>query len=148
MSIINTLSPPAVLGNRGFEFKQRKLARALKQRMILQHQLRHITQFSGGSVPNLDDDGFVLQSGYFVVPEKLELHVRWSRISGNSGTLGLMRQSSDEVAAGIAWFMNGHNAKLLFDVNHFNGVPLQSNRLDVLVGDIGWLLRTQLQVAF
>jgi hypothetical protein len=115
---------------------------------IADYYWRYITQFSGGNVPSLYDDGFVLQTGYFVVPETLELHVRWSRIAGASGTLGLTQQSSDEVAAGMAWFLNGNNAKVLFDVTHFNGVPLSSNRVDVLPGDIGWLMRTQFQLAF
>ena len=59
-----------------------------------------------------------------------------------------MDQSSDEVAAGIAWYIKGHNAKLVFDVTHLNGAPLSSARLDILPGDAGWLLRTQFQLAF
>jgi hypothetical protein len=116
--------------------------------IITEYSWRHITQFDGGDVPNLLDDGFALQTGYFIVPQALELHMRWSRIRGDSGTLGRVRQSFDEVAAGFTWFLKGHNAKLMFDATHLNGVPLNSSRLDMRPGDIGWLYRTQVQLAF
>jgi hypothetical protein len=109
---------------------------------------RYITQFSGGSIPGLFDQGYVLQTGYFVVPQKLELHARWARIVGDSGTLGMTEQSSDEVAAGFAWYLKGHDAKLVFDASHLNGAPVRSARLDLLPGDVGWLLRTQFQLGF
>jgi hypothetical protein len=107
-----------------------------------------MTQFNGGDVASLSDHGFVLQTGYFICPETLELLFRWSRIVGNSETLGLVNRSSDEVAAGFAWYINGHNAKLVMDVTRINGVPVSSSRLDMLPGDAGWLLRTQFQLAF
>jgi hypothetical protein len=116
--------------------------------IISEYYWRYITNVRGGEVPSLYDDGFVLQVGYFVVPERFELLSRWSRIAGKSGTLGLTRQSSDEFGAGFAWYLKGHNAKLVFDATRHNGVPLSSNRLDVLPGDAGWLYRTQFQLAF
>jgi hypothetical protein len=116
--------------------------------IIAEYYWRYITQFSGGSVPSLYDDGFVLQTGYFICPERLELLFRWSRIVGESGTLGLEHQSSDEVATGFVWYMKGHNAKLTFDASHRNGAPLSSSRLDALPGDAGWLYRTQFQLLF
>jgi hypothetical protein len=116
--------------------------------VIADYYWRYITQFSGGSVPSLYDDGFVLQTGYFICPKRLELLFRWSRIVGDSGTLGLEYQSSDEVATGFVWYIKGHNAKLTFDVSHFNGTPFSEARLDILPGDVGWLYRTQFQLAF
>jgi hypothetical protein len=83
-----------------------------------------------------------------VVAEKLELITRWSRIAGDSGTLGLINESSDEVGAGFVWYFKGHNAKLTFDATHVNGVPVSSSRLDLLPSDAGWLFRTQIQLAF
>jgi len=106
------------------------------------------TKKRAGSFPSLLDDGFVLQSGYFVIPEKLELIARWSRIAGDSGTLGLVSASSDEFGAGFVWYFRGHNAKLTFDANRFNGAPVSSSRLDLLPSDAGWLFRTQFQLAF
>jgi hypothetical protein len=116
--------------------------------LIGEYYWRGISHFVGGSVPDLFDHGFVLQSGYFVCPHKLELLVRWSRIIGDSGTLGTEEQSSEEFGTGFAWYFNGHNAKLVFDVSHLNSAPIRSARLDVLPGDTGWLFRTQLQLAF
>ena len=116
--------------------------------IIAEYHWRCLTEFRGGSVPSLLDHGLVLQTGYFVCPQKLELLFRWSRIAGDSGTLGVAEQSADEVAAGLAWYIKGHNAKLVFDASHVNSVPVSSARLDLLPGDVGWLLRTQFQLGF
>ncbi|MBX3417252.1 MAG: hypothetical protein KF851_06585 [Pirellulaceae bacterium] len=116
--------------------------------IIYEYYWRYIGNFQGADVPNLLDHGFNLQFGRFVVREKLELLGRWSRIVGNSGTLGLEYQSTDEVGAGFAWYLRGHNTKLVFDFARINGMPLNSRRLDVLPGDSGWLMRTQFQLAF
>jgi hypothetical protein len=96
----------------------------------------------------LSDHGFNLQAGQFVLPSKLELLARWSRIAGDSGTLGVTRQSTDEVGVGAAWYLHGHNAKFVLDVSRVNGMPLSSPRLDMLPGSEGWLLRTQFQFGF
>jgi hypothetical protein len=116
--------------------------------LIAEYYWRCIANFSGGDVHGLSDHGFNLQFGQFVVPSKLELLARWSRIAGDSGTLGVTRQSTDEVAVGAAWYIHGHNAKLILDVSRENGMPLSSPRLDMLPGSEGWLLRTQLQFGF
>jgi hypothetical protein len=116
--------------------------------LILDYYWRRISDFTADSVPNLSDHGYVLQTGYFVCPQRLEILARWSRIVGNSGTLGVRDQSSDEVAGGIAWYFRGNNAKLVFDVTHINGVPVFESRLEMIPGDAGWLYRTQFQLAF
>ena len=105
--------------------------------VIADYYWRYITQFSGAAVPNLLDDGFVLQTGYFVIPEKLEIIARWSRISGDSGTLGLSDESSDEVAGGFVWYIKGHNAKLTFDASTSTALPLAARGLDLLTGRRG-----------
>jgi hypothetical protein len=99
-------------------------------------------------VPNLFDHGFMVQAGYFVVPEKLELASRGSRMVGDSWTLGEVDQCSDEVAGGMTWYVRGHNVKLALDVSHFNGAPIESSTLNTIAGDVGWLLRTQFQLMF
>jgi hypothetical protein len=116
--------------------------------VILDYYWRAISNFSGGAVPDLGDHGFVAQTGYFVVPERFEILARWSRIVGDSGTLGRRVQSSDEIGGGIAWYFRGHHAKFVFDATHVNGVPIQESRLDMLPGDAGWFFRSQLQLAF
>ena len=104
--------------------------------------------FKGATLPNLFDHGFWFQLGYFVVPDKLQLLTRWSRVDGNSGTLGAAHQSTDEVAGGLAWYFRGNHAKFVADVTHLDGAPINSSAFDITPGDRGWLYRTQIQFSF
>ena len=104
--------------------------------------------FSGAPVSSLFDHGFMLQGGYFLIPEKLEVASRWSRVVGNSGTLGRQDQSADEVAGCITWFIRRQNLKLAFDVTHLNGAPINSTATNIRPKDDGWLFRTQFQFMF
>lgn len=113
-----------------------------------EYYFRNISGFEGASVPNLFDHGFWFQVGKFIVPGKVELISRWSRVVGDSGTLGLEDQSADEIAAGFVWYFRGQNAKLTFDATHLNGAPISASSLDIFPGDLGWLFRTQVQLAF
>jgi hypothetical protein len=113
-----------------------------------EYYLRSLSNFAGAPIPGLFDHGFLLQTGYFIFPETLELAARWSRISGDSGTLGVTDQSADEVAAAVIWYIRGHNVKLTFDATHLNGAPLRDSALNILPGDAGWLFRSQLQMRF
>jgi len=115
--------------------------------ILLRRSLIHTTQkLSRG--PRSFDHGFWLQAGYFLVPHKLELTGRWSRVVGNSGTLGAARQSADELAGGLAWYINRQHVKLTADLTHLDGAPINSAALDITPGDIGWLFRTQIQFSF
>lgn len=113
-----------------------------------EYYFRTLSSFSGASVPDLFDHGFLVQSGYFVVPKKLEVFSRWSRIVGDSGTLGATTQSADEVAGGVAWWIKGRNLKLLFDATQVNGTPINDSAVGFRPGDDGLLYRTQLQFLF
>jgi hypothetical protein len=113
-----------------------------------EYYFRSLSDFSGTPVSPLFDHGFLLQAGYFLWPEKLELLARWSRVVGNSGTLGEDWQSADEVAGGVAWYIRGHDLKLVFDVTHLNGAPIFSPTLNIFPRDDGWLFRTQFQFMF
>ncbi len=113
-----------------------------------EYYFRTVSDFSGASVPDLFDHGHWLQFGYFLVPRRFQLLTRWSRVSGNSGTLGVGNQSSDEVAAGFAWYFNANHAKLVSDVTRLDGAPINSASLDIDPGDRGWLFRTQIQFSF
>lgn len=114
----------------------------------IEYYFRTVNNFKGTSGPNLYDHGFWLQLGKFVVPQKLQLISRWSRAVGNSGTLGGNQQSSDEVAGGFAWYIRDQNAKIVVDATYLNGAPINSAALDISPGDIGWLVRSQIQFAF
>ncbi|QDS88380.1 Phosphate-selective porin O and P [Rosistilla ulvae] len=114
----------------------------------MEYYFRNLSDFEGAALPSLLDHGFWFQVGYFVVPEKLQVLTRWSRVDGDSGTLGASDQSTDEVGAGLAWYLRGNRAKLVTDVTRLDGAPISSSALDVNPGDRGWLFRTQMQFSF
>ncbi|MDB4534426.1 OprO/OprP family phosphate-selective porin [Vicingaceae bacterium] len=114
----------------------------------LEYYFRNIGGFQGASLPDLYDHGFWFQMGYFIVPNKVELLARWSRVVGKSSTLGVTSSSSDEVAGGFVWYFRDQHAKLTVDVTNLDGAPINSTVLDISPGDIGWLFRTQIQFAF
>ena len=113
-----------------------------------EYYFRSTHQFRGANVSNLFDHGFWLQLGKFIVPEKLQLLARWSRVVGNSGTLGVNDQSAEEIAGGLVWYFKRQHAKIIFDATHLDGAPIRAPVLDIAPGDIGWLFRTQIQFAF
>jgi hypothetical protein len=114
----------------------------------LEYYFRNVSDFQGATIPDLFDHGFWLQLGCFVVPDKLQLLARWSRVVGDSGTLGVTTQSDDEVAGGMAWYFRENHAKVVFDVTHLDGAPISSSALDISPGNRGWLYRTQMQFSF
>ncbi|TWU58576.1 Phosphate-selective porin O and P [Rubripirellula tenax] len=114
----------------------------------LEYYWRNIDDFQGATVPTLSDDGFWLQAGKFVIPEKLQLMARWSRVRGTSGMLGVQNESAEEIAAGAAWHFRDQHVKLVVDATHVNGAPISSSALDIFPGDDGWLFRTQFQFGF
>lgn len=113
-----------------------------------EYYFRVIGDFSGAPVSDVFDHGSWLQFGYFVIDEKLELLSRWSRVQGNSGTLGGVQQSAEEVAGGMAWYFRGNNAKLVTDMTWLDGAPINSPVLDIAPGTSGWLVRSQIQFSF
>lgn len=113
-----------------------------------EYYFRNLSAFQGDSLPDLFDHGFWLQSGYFLVPRKLEALARWSRVVGKSGSLGSRDESSDERAAGLTCYFRRHAAKLTLDATYLDGAPINSFALDISPGAVGWLWRTQLQFSF
>ncbi|TWU26531.1 Phosphate-selective porin O and P [Novipirellula galeiformis] len=114
----------------------------------LEYYFRNLGDIRGAAIPELLDHGFWFQLGKFVVPGKLELITRWSRVQGDSGTLGLGDQSSEEVAGAVAWYFRENHAKLVVDATHLNGATLRSQSLDIEAGNRGWLFRSQIQFSF
>ena len=80
--------------------------------------------------------------------KKFEVFSRWTRIVGDSGSLGLADASADEVAGGAAWWIRGRNLKLLFDVTRVNSSPINDSAVGFRPLDDGILYRTQLQMLF
>ncbi|TWT34968.1 hypothetical protein KOR42_53610 [Thalassoglobus neptunius] len=113
-----------------------------------EYYFRTIDQFKGADVPQLFDHGLWLQLGKFVVPRKLQFITRWSRVVGNSGTLGQNDESADEIAGGLVWYFRDQHAKFTFDVSYLTRGPINSAALDVAPGDVGWFCRSQIQFSF
>ncbi len=99
-------------------------------------------------MPDLFDHGFWLQLGKFVVPNKLELLARWSRVMGDSGTLGVENQNAEEIAGGFVWYFREQHAKYTLDATYTDGAPINSSALDMTPGQVGWLFRSQIQFSF
>lgn len=98
-----------------------------------------------GALPvnRLMQRGFYVEGGKFVIPQTLDINVRYSQVSGLFG-------SGSEYAAGFNYYPLSNNFKLKwsFDVSVFDGSPLNNASSDILVGDNGTLFRTQIQAEF
>ncbi len=133
--LVNLYSVDASLKYRGWSFTS-------------EYYFRQINGVQGATIPSLFDHGFWLEMGKFVIPQKCQLMARWSRVVGDSGTLGISNQSSDEIAGGLAWYFRGENAKLVLDMTLLDGAPINSAALGISPGDSGTLYRTQIQFSF
>jgi hypothetical protein len=116
--------------------------------LITEYHWRRLTQFSGGSIPRLTDNGLVIQGGYFLIPRRFEVASRWTKVVGNSGTLGDAYERTNEISMATVWHFQNHDVKFTVDVSRIDGVPVNSARLSLLPGDEGWLMRSQLQMGF
>lgn len=116
--------------------------------LFTEYFFRQMVEFDGAPIPDLFDHGFYLQGGYFVIPDKFEVVARYGRVIGDSATLGAVNESADEAGGGFNWYFHGHQAKIQFDVFHYNGVPISSSSVNLKPGDDGVAVRTQFQVAY
>ncbi len=128
--------------------------------------------FPGG---NLLDVGTLVQSGYFLIPKKLEVAARYSWITGDSGDIngsgkfhtitipgirGPVRvinnafrsfHEAREIAVGMNYFFYGQMVKWSTDFSVYRGgnpAAGGGSPSGYLPGVDGWLVRTQLQLAF
>jgi hypothetical protein len=128
--------------------------------------------FPGGP---LIDFGTVVQMGYFLIPKKLEVAGRWDMISGDSGDInGNGRfsttrivgattpvrvidqafrrfQTAQEWAVAVNYFFYGQLLKWSTDVNWYQGgnpAAGGASPAGYIPGVDGWMVRTQLQMAF
>ena len=108
--------------------------------------LRWLENFEAdGALPvnSLLQRGFYVEGGKFIIPQKLDVNLRYSQVSGLFG-------SGSEYAAGLNWYPleNNFKFKWSFDVTKLDGSPLNNTTSDILVGDDGILFRTQIQAEF
>jgi phosphate-selective porin OprO/OprP len=68
---------------------------------------------------DFDDSGFIAQAGYFVVPQKAELALRWAQIDPNND-----RDDDEQEERGVAfgYFFNKHAHKLQADYRQVENV--------------------------
>ncbi len=115
--------------------------------------LRSLQDFTAtGALPlsQINDRGYRVGAGFFVVPKRLDFNGRISQVSGPFG-------DAFEYSLGSNWYW-GHGKrdgklddrvnKLSFDVTELKGNPASSGPSDLVPGDDGLLFRTQLQIGF
>ena len=147
----NTLASQLSTDVEGYEVSLFSVDASIKLRgwsATFEHYFRSIHNFAGGDVPDLFDHGFWFQIGKFVVREKIQCIARWSRVEGNSGSLGGVNQSSEEIGGAIAWYWRRDHAKLVVDGLYLKDAPVSSSSLDITPQNRNWLLRTQVQFSF
>ncbi len=101
-----------------------------------------------------DMDGFIVQGGVHIVPDKLELFGQWVYIDGDVAG----ENEFDACVAGFNYYINGHRTKFTMDVIWLNedvptanpfGASITSNGLGLITGTEDELaVRTQFQVLF
>ncbi|MCC9600279.1 OprO/OprP family phosphate-selective porin [Stieleria sp. JC731] len=91
---------------------------------------------------SLEQHGFYVEGGRFLIPKRLDANLRYSQVSGMFGN-GL------EYAVGFNWYpLSVPQVKVTFDITELDSSPLQSTPSDILVGDDGTLFRTQFQAEY
>ncbi len=126
----------------------------------------------------LVDFGSVIQGGYFVVPNKLEVVARYSWVCGESGNINGKNnagagplvtipgvptpvrivngafsnfQQADEVAFGVNYYFRRQLVKWQNDIGFYHGGNPASNgqsNAGFIPGVDGWMFRSQVQLAF
>jgi len=98
----------------------------------------------------IDDYGYRVDGGVFLVPKRLDL---WGRVSSVLGDFG----DAYEYAVGFNyyWGSGEHGGELddrvnkfTFDVTLLDGSPVTATTADLIAGDTGVLFRTQMQFGF
>lgn len=75
-----------------------------------------MTQDPESDVDSVDSDGFFTQLGYFVIPKRLELDVRYSLLDPNND---VSNDFGREYAAGVNYYFRAHRSKIQADFGHF-----------------------------
>jgi len=93
---------------------------------------------------DLDNYGWLAQSGYFIVPKSFEL------VSRISGVCVDGSNDSYEYAGGWNWYLAGQDLKISMDVTYIDDLPLESSspNLHGVQNNSLFLVRTQLQMQF
>jgi hypothetical protein len=86
--------------------------------------------------------GFYVEGGAFVLPQQFEWNAQYAYVTGRQG-------STSSYATGFSYYpRKSQYLKLTVDATYIDGSPVNSTGSDILVGDHGTLVRTQLQALF
>ncbi|MBL8898073.1 MAG: hypothetical protein JNM84_10625 [Planctomycetes bacterium] len=89
-----------------------------------------------------EDWGFYVDAGFFLIEKTLEPAVRYSAIYGS-------QKKSSEYACALNLFLDGtHNNKLTLEGGWYDGSPVQNTGANFRIGDDGFRVIAQWQVAF
>jgi len=92
----------------------------------------------------LDNYGWHLQSGYFIVPKSFELTSRISGVHPDGSN------DSYEYAGGWNWYLSGNDLKLSMDLSYIDDLPVVNSAANYhgIQNNALFLIRTQLQFQF
>ncbi|MEZ6048789.1 MAG: porin [Planctomycetaceae bacterium] len=106
---------------------------------------RWLEQIKGnGALPVSDllQHGFFVEGGYFLIPKKFDVNLRYSEVKGLYG-------HGTEATIGCNYYpLEDPRLKFSFDVTRLVDSPLQNSPDDIFVGDDGMLYRSQIQFEF
>jgi hypothetical protein len=110
-----------------------------------EYYARWLQEIEGdGPLPqsNLHAWGYFVEGGFFIIPQRLDVNARYSRVSGMFG-------DANEYAAGINWYPTESERFIVtFDVTMLDGSPVDNPSSNILVGMDGTLFRTQVEAVF
>lgn len=142
-----------LLGDRvlkaSFDFAVKYRGWSLTSEVFLR-SIQDLTTDGPTVVSQIDDHGYRLDVGTFLVPKRWDVFGRVSHVSGFFG-------DAYEYAAGTNYYWGKPGTdgkqddrvnKLTFDVTSLDGSPTTSTPADLLAGDDGVLFRTQVQIGF
>lgn len=86
--------------------------------------------------------GFYCEGGTFLIPKRFEWNSQYSFVTGDQG-------SANSYTTGVSYYpKSALYFKFSVDGTYLDGSPTNSTGADILVGDKGFLLRTQWQATF
>ncbi len=112
--------------------------------------LQDLTATGDIPVTQIDDHGYRVEMGKFLVPHRLDVNGRISQIMGEFG-------DAFEYSLGANWYwgnwrkngkLNDRVNKFSIDVAEIKGAPVTSGPADFTAGDDGVMIRSQVQIGF
>ena len=105
-------------------------------------RLSNLVTTTGDELDAVDQTGYVVQGGRFLVPRRWDINVRYSIARDDFGR-------GESYGIGTHWYpLDNDRMRFTFDATRIVDSPVTSTGADLLVGDDGMLYRTQLAAEF